>query len=457
MRWITALVTGAMFMEILDGSIIATALPDMARSFDVAAVRLNIGISAYLLALGVFIPASGWVAERFGARRVFSAAIALFTLSSALCGSADSLSAFVAIRVIQGVSGAMMVPVGRLVVLKHTPQEQLMTAIATLVWPALIAPVLGPPLGGFITTHFGWRWIFYLNVPLGVLGLIATLALVPNVREERRRPFDWPGFLLCGAGMFALLSGFEQLALAVDGIGLALVGGGVLVLLLALAHFRRAAAPMLDFSVTSITTFRTALRGGSLFRMGIGAAPFLLPLLFQEGFGLDPFHSGLMMLAVFCGNLGMKSVTNRILRKIGYRPVMIGNGLLAAVALAACAGLDTATPLALTIAVLVVGGMTRSMQFSTLGTIAFADMPKERMSDANSLFNTVSQVSMAAGITLGAIGIHLGGLWAGALGLSGPAAPYRFAFLLVAVVALLGQFDALRLPRDAGDRFAGRS
>ncbi|MBB3005248.1 MAG: DHA2 family efflux MFS transporter permease subunit [Paraburkholderia tropica] len=456
-RAIMILVTGALFMEILDGTVIATALPAMARSFGTTAVALNIGVSAYLLALGVFVPASGWVVDRFGARRVFAFAIALFTLTSALCGVSNGLVSFVVLRVIQGIAGALMVPVGRLVVMRSTPKERLMAAMQSLIWPALIAPVLGPPVGGFITTHFGWRWIFYLNVPIGLIALVVACFIIPDAREARERRFDWTGFLLSGAGTFTLLTGLERADARLDAMAFAMLAVGIALLIVAIRHLMRARDPLVDLSACSIPTFRAALRGGSLARMAIGSAPFLLPLMFQVGFGYDAFHSGLLVLAVFAGNLAMKSVTTPILQRFGYRPVMIWNGVFCAVCLAACAWLQQDTPVPITVLLLFLSGMTRSMQFTVLGTIAYADVAKERMSDANSLFNTASQIAMAAGITLGALGVRLGHFVALHADWHGSGIEYRVAFVLIGIVALGSIVDAIRLPKGAADHFITRS
>src|SRR5690606_34103941 len=292
LRLVTFLVTGAMFMEVLDGNIIATALPDMGRSFGVDAVQLNIAISAYLLALGVFIPISGWMTDRYGPRRVLACAIAGFTLTSLGCGLVDSLHAFIALRVLQGASGALMVPVGRLLVLRTTPPHRRMQAMSNLVWPALIAPVIAPPLGGFIASHLHWHWIFFLNVPLGLLGLALTLWLIPPMDLPPRRPFDWVGFILCSLGIFALLGALEWLSTSIQSTALALLAGGVLLILAARRHLYRAAAPMLSLAPLSIQTFRVVMLGGSITRVAIGSLPFLLPLMFQLGFGMNAFQAG---------------------------------------------------------------------------------------------------------------------------------------------------------------------
>ena len=451
---IALLVAAAFFMENLDGTIITTAVPAMAHDFGVAAVDLNLGVSAYLLTLGVLIPISGWVADRIGARTVFAAAIVVFTVASLLCALADSLGAFVAMRILQGTGGAMMVPVGRLVVLRATPKERMITAIAILTWPALVAPVLGPPLGGFITTYASWRWIFYLNLPLGVLALAAALWLIPNEKAHEPRPFDWRGFALTGGGLFGVLWAVEVISrpdMQWCEVASALVPG-VLLLAAAVVHMHRAAHPMLSLSALRVPTFAVTFWGGSLFRMSTGAVPFLLPLLFQVGFGLDAFQAGMLVLSVFAGNLLMKPLTTPVLRYFGFRPVLIGNAVLNAMLLAAVALLTPSTPVWLIATLLFVGGMTRSMQFTALNTIAFADIPQPQMSAANTLFSTAFQLAMGLGIALGAVAIRLGGWAAPHLGLAQtPAASFRLAFVVVALVALLCLVDSWRLARDAGD------
>ncbi len=453
------LVAGAFFMEFLDGTVIATALPDMAKSFGVQAVDLNIGISAYLITLAVLIPASGWIADRFGARKVFTLALAIFTLASVLCGLATSVDQFVAMRVLQGMGGALMVPVGRLAVLRTTPKHLLITAIATLTWPALVAPIIGPPLGGFITSYANWRWIFFINVPLGLIAIVLALRIIPDISEETRRPFDTPGFIATSVAMVSLVCAMEMMgAQQVNTtLTLALVATGVVTLIYALRHFRRARWPMIRLDALQVPTFRVTMYGGSLFRASISAVPFLLPLLFQVGFGMDAFHSGLLVLAVFVGNLTIKPATTPLLRGLGFKKLLLINGALNVLALLACAFLTPQTPVWVIMLVLYLGGVFRSIQFTAISTLAFADVPSPQMSYANTLFSTATQLAVGLGITLGAIGIRIGELCSEMLGLEAlPGISFRLAFVAIALVYLLGMFDTLRLVKDAGSAVSSK-
>ncbi|VEC52909.1 Permeases of the major facilitator superfamily [Klebsiella aerogenes] len=404
------LVAGAFFMEFLDGTVIATALPDMARDFGVTAVELNIGISAYLITLAVLIPASGWIADRFGARAIFTLALAIFTLASVFCGLSTEVHIFVAMRILQGVGGALMVPVGRLAVLRTTPKHQLIKAIATLTWPALVAPIIGPPLGGFITRYASWHWIFFINVPLGLAAIILSLRIIPDIRETERRSFDLSGFITTSVAMVSLVTAMERLGDRQPQIWptLALAALGFGCLLYSIRHFRRAAAPMVRLDALQVPTFRVTMYGGSMFRASISAVPFLLPLLFQVGFGMDPFHSGLLVLAVFVGNLTIKPATTPLIRWLGFRRLLLINGALNVCSLLACALLTPQTPVWAIMLILYLGGVFRSIQFTGVSTLAFADVPAAQMSDANTLFSTASQLAVGLGITLGAIGIRLG-------------------------------------------------
>ncbi|HDZ1036010.1 TPA: MFS transporter [Klebsiella pneumoniae] len=447
------LVAGAFFMEFLDGTVIATALPDMARDFGVTAVELNIGISAYLITLAVLIPASGWIADRFGARAIFTLALAIFTLASVFCGLSTEVHIFVAMRILQGVGGALMVPVGRLAVLRTTPKHQLIKAIATLTWPALVTPIIGPPLGGFITRYASWHWIFFINVPLGLAAIILSLRIIPDIRETERRSFDLSGFITTSVAMVSLVTAMERLGDRQPQIWptLALAALGFGCLLYSIRHFRRAAAPMVRLDALQVPTFRVTMYGGSLFRASISAVPFLLPLLFQVGFGMDPFHSGLLVLAVFVGNLTIKPATTPLIRWLGFRRLLLINGALNVCSLLACALLTPQTPVWAIMLILYLGGVFRSIQFTGVSTLAFADVPAAQMSDANTLFSTASQLAVGLGITLGAIGIRLGeqvGDWLHLTEL--PGISFRLSFVFIALICLVGMIDSLHLAKTAG-------
>ena len=447
------LVAGAFFMEFLDGTVIAPALPDMARDFGVTAVELNIGISAYLITLAVLIPASGWIADRFGARAIFTLALAIFTLASVFCGLSTEVHIFVAMRILQGVGGALMVPVGRLAVLRTTPKHQLIKAIATLTWPALVAPIIGPPLGGFITRYASWHWIFFINVPLGLAAIILSLRIIPDIRETERRSFDLSGFITTSVAMVSLVTAMERLGDRQPQIWptLALAALGFGCLLYSIRHFRRAAAPMVRLDALQVPTFRVTMYGCSLFRASISAVPFLLPLLFQVGFGMDPFHSGLLVLAVFVGNLTIKPATTPLIRWLGFRRLLLINGALNVCSLLACALLTPQTPVWAIMLILYLGGVFRSIQFTGVSTLAFADVPAAQMSDANTLFSTASQLAVGLGITLGAIGIRLGeqvGDWLHLTEL--PGISFRLSFVFIALICLVGMIDSLHLAKTAG-------
>lgn len=454
------LVAGAFFMEFLDGTVIATALPDMAKSFGVQAVDLNIGISAYLITLAVLIPASGWIADRFGARKVFAVALAIFTLASVFCGLSTTVDQFVAMRVLQGMGGALMVPVGRLAVLRTTPKHQLITAIATLTWPALVAPIIGPPLGGFITSYADWRWIFFINVPLGIVAIILALRIIPDLHDDERRPFDTPGFIATTIAMVSLVYAMESMG-AQHSQGLLTLGllvVGAVTLIYALRHFQRTQWPMIRLDAMQVPTFRVTMYGGSLFRASISAVPFLLPLMFQVGFGMDAFHSGLLVLAVFVGNLTIKPATTPLIRRLGFRKLLLINGALNVLSLLACAFISPQTPVWLIMLILYLGGVFRSIQFTAVSTLAFADVPSAQMSYANTLFSTATQLAVGLGITLGAIGIRIGEKMGDLLGMTSvPGISFRLAFVAIALICLVGMVDTLRLTKDAGSAVSNKA
>lgn len=454
------LVAGAFFMEFIDGTVIATALPDMAKSFGVQAVDLNIGISTYLITLAVLIPASGWIADRFGARKVFTLALAIFTLASVLCGLSESLEGFVAMRILQGVGGALMVPVGRLAVLRTTPKHQLITAIATLTWPALVAPIIGPPLGGFITSYANWRWIFFINVPLGILAIALALRFIPDIHDDERRPFDIAGFIATSVAMVSLVYAMELLGTRQPQgwLTAGLLALGTVTFLFALHHFRRATWPMIRLDAMSVPTFRVTMYGGSLFRASISAVPFLLPLMFQVGFGMNAFHAGSLVLAVFVGNLTIKPATTPLIRWLGFKRLLLINGALNVLALLACALITPQTPVWVILLVLYLGGVFRSIQFTGVSTLAFADVPASQMSYANTLFSTATQLAVGLGISLAAIGIRIGDEVSKWLTLGNiPGISFRLAFVAIAIICLVGMVDTLRLARDAGSAVSDKN
>lgn len=444
-------------MENLDGTIIATALPQMGRSFHVSPVDLNIGITAYLLMLAVFIPISGWFADRFGARTVFVSAIAVFTLSSILCGLSNGLWQFTASRVIQGIGGAMMVPVGRLVVLRTTEKHDLLRSITYITWPGLVAPIVGPPVGGFITTYASWHWIFFLNVPLGALGIVLAALWVTNLPEENIRPFDWTGFALSSTACTTFMYGLELIGRQNTPwlTTLLFLACGCVSGALAVIHFRRARAPVIDLISLEIKTFAVTIWGGSLFRIAINASPFLLPLMFQVGFGLNAFQAGLLMLGLFAGNLGMKTVTTPVLRRFGFRSVLIINGMLTALAIFACSALTSHTPRIVILGVLFVNGLCRSMQFTSLSTLAFADIPKSQLSSATSFSSMVTQMSMGTGVAAGAIALRLAALLNKHPGSTPSIADFHVAFVLVSILTFLAVIDCFSLDPESGAEVSG--
>jgi len=454
---IALLVAGAFFMENLDGTVIATALPQMGVSFHRNPVDLNMGMTAYMLMLAVFIPISGWVADRVGARTVFACAIVVFTLSSIFCGVSQGLWSFTAARIVQGIGGAMMVPVGRLVVLRTTEKHNLIHSIAYITWPGLVAPILGPPVGGFITTYASWRWIFFLNVPLGVIALALTFLWIANLREDSVKPFDWIGFALCGTACTTFMYGLELVGREKEAwtTTLSFLGGGVLLGVFAVMHLHRAAAPIIDLSSLKIKTFAVTTYGGSLFRIAISVPPFLLPLMFQVGFGLSAFRSGLLMLALFAGNLGMKTITTPVLRRFGFRSVMVTNGVIVAILIALCAVLSPQTPRIIIIAVLFVNGLARSMQFTSLTTLTYVDIAKPQMSSATSFSSMLVQMAMGMGVAVGAIALRAAAL----LKRQPPGIPtlgdFHIAFVLVGILAAVAVIDCFTLAPDAGAVVSG--
>jgi EmrB/QacA subfamily drug resistance transporter len=459
-RGLALLVAGSFFMEILDGTVIAPAAPHIAADLGVAAVDINVAITAYVLTLAVLIPVSGWLADRFGARRVFLTAVAVFTLASVGCAAAVDLPMLVATRVLQGVGGAMMVPVGRLVVLRTTAKAQLVQAIAYLTWPALVAPVLAPAIGGTLSTYASWRWIFLVNVPLGVAAFVLARRLVPDIRAERPVALDRRGFALTAVGVAALVIGLESLGSATPRPATVVVALGIAAAALVAAVFSllRSPNPLLDLRILKIDTYRVTAAGGSIFRSIISAIPFLLALFFQLGLGWSAAQAGLVVIALFLGNVAIKPTTTPLMRRFGIRTVMLAAIVASAACLVGMAFVTAATPLVLLLPLLVASGVFRSVGFTTYNSVAFADVEAARMTHATTLNSTLQELGAGVGVAVGALLVRLGAPVSHAIGLGGGAdQPFRVAFVLLAVLLVVPLIEGLLLDAAAGNAVTGRT
>ncbi|WP_455836755.1 MFS transporter [Pseudarthrobacter siccitolerans] len=449
------LVAATFFMEFLDGTVLTTAIPNIAADFQVPAADVNITMTAYLLTVAMGIPLSGWLAERVGARRVFCLAIAIFTVASLACSLSADLTALTLSRVAQGFGGAMMVPVGTFLVLRGTPKADLLRATAFLVWPGLLAPVLAPLVGGALTTYLSWHWIFLINLPLGVAAFIAALRLVPSVSGDPGRRLDWLGLFLTTLGVGALVVGLELVSTHPGAPWAALsAGGGAVFLACAVLWMRRTRNPLFDLGVFSTRTFRAMATGGFAYRLTISSVPFLLPLMFQAGFGWSPLHAGAMVAAVFIGNIGIKPATTPLIRRFGFRAMLVFASLASAATFALCALLTAETPQAVTFALLVCSGAFRSIGFSAYASVQYADIAPAQLTSANTVSATLVQLATGAGIAVGALLIRVFdglGTFPG-----DTAGPFRGAFLAMTVLMLASTADSLFLPRHAGAEVSQR-
>ncbi len=452
---VAMIVASAIIMQQLNSTAITTALPQMAVSLHTDPVRLSVAVTAYLLSLAVFVPVSGWAADRFGGRTIFRIAIALFTLGSILCGISSNVIELTAARVLQGFGGAMMVPVGRLVLFRSVEKAALIGTMAYLQVPAQLGPVLGPPIGGFITSYFSWRWIFLVNVPLGILGIVLVTLFFDNPKEETRRPLDWLGFLLTGTALFCLAYGIEAIGRGRGDLTevIVLLVLGVVLGALALRHLRRSKHPVLDLSVFRIHTFRASISGGSLFRAGAGSLVFLLPLLLQVVFGLSAAASGSITFATAVGSMSMKATARPILRRFGFRKVIIVNSVISAASIAMCILFTAKTPLFLIFVLLLVAGFIQSLQFTATQVMTYADIEHPQMSTATSIASMSQQLSRGFGISFVAVLLNLSLDWRGASTLGTP--DFTVAFAGAALLALLCLGVALSLPHDAAAEVSG--
>ena len=453
-RALALLVAGAFFMETLDFTIIAPAAPHIAADLGVDPVSVTTAVTAYVLTLAVLLPVSGWLADRFGGRRVFATALVVFTVASALCAIAPNLPVLVAARALQGAGGALLVPVGRLVVLRATAKTDLVRAIAYLTWPALVAPVFAPALGGFLADHASWRWIFLINLPLGVIALIVALRIVPATIAAERAPLDRRGLVLTVLGVAGVVVGMEALgsvdprwAVAAAGLGI-----GAIALVAAVRHLLRAEHPLVDLRVLRTPTLRLQAAGGSIYRGSILAIPFLVPLFLQLGFGWTATAAGLAVVAVFVGNVGIKPITTPLMRRFGIRTVLLGSVGAGIVCVIALAFVQRDTPVPVLLGVLLAGGIFRSVGFTALNSIAFADVPEGEMTHANTLVSTLQELAVGMGIAVAALFVRIGELV-----VPGAEGPFRVAFWLLAALLLVPAYQSWRLARTAGDHITGRA
>ena len=440
------IVATAFFMENLDGTVITTALPQIAESFNIGVINASSGITSYLITLAIFIPVSGWMADRFGTRTVFAWAIGIFTLASLLCALSTGIEQFVAARILQGIGGAMMVPVGRLIVLRTTPKEKLARTIALITWPGLVAPIIGPPLGGFLTTYFSWQWVFILNIPLGLLGIVLVYRCIENEYASDCRRLDWLGFVFTGLMLANAIIALEEIGK--HGLSLEIAYYSVAAALscwLLVRHTKKHESPILNFSALKIPSFAVTVMSGSATRILIGVTPFLAPLMFQVGFGYNPFISGLLLLAAMLGNLGLKPLTPLLLKLFGFKNILLVNTALSALSAILCGLLVPTTDVILICAVMLIYGTSRSMQFTCLQTLAFVDIPPEKMSRANTLFSTITQLSQGMGVSVAAVLLQFCMLFRGTSNPTPSAADFQMTFMIVGflLLTLLPNFKKL--------------
>ncbi len=456
MLWLIPLVVAsALFMENMDASVIATSLPAIAADLHVDPVILKLAFTAYLVSLAIFIPVSGWCADRFGARRVFQAAIGVFIVASIGCASATSLAGLVGARALQGLGGAMMVPVGRVIVLRSVPKAGLVQALAWLTIPALVGPVIGPPLGGFITTYFHWRYIFWINVPVGFVGILLAAAFMPAGIRRDPGPLDWRGFLMAGFGVASLIFGFTIAGrnFLPGHMATLLMIAGVVLIAAYVVYSRRAANPLIDLRLLTIPTFFTSVAGGFLFRVGIGAIPFLLPLMLQLSFGLSPFASGSITFVAAAGALIMKFTAGPILRRFGFRRVLVVNAVISTVFMVFNGMFTAATAHWIILTVLLTGGFFRSLQFTALNAIAYADLDEADVGQATALMTVTRQLAVAVGVALAAFILEE------MRGLRGEQVlmqqDFAVAFYGLAALTLVCAFLHVPLKPDAGTEISG--
>jgi len=450
------IVGAAQFMHQFDGAVIATALPSMAASLDEDPIRLNLAITSYLLALAVFVPVSGWMADKFGAKRVFISAIVVFTASSVLCGLAHSLPELVLYRTLQGMGGAMMTPVGRVIVVKSVPKLQLVQAMNYITVPAVLGPLLGPSVGGFIVTYFSWPWIFFINLPIGLAGILLVRAFIPDIREEKVLPLDLRGSALIGLAVAGLVFGFEAIGRDVvpASIVLAAIGAGLIFGALYLIHARRTVDPIIDLHLLRIQTFAASIWGGGLFYLGTTSSVFLLAFLLQLGFGFSAFQAGLMTLANATGSLAMRFAFRSLLQPLGFRRLLIGNALVTGSYLLGCGFFRITTPYPVIVLALLIGGFSRSVQFTAVQSLGYAEIPAAVFSRATSFLAMAQQLAQSFGVGLVALVVHLSLTWHDRVAIV--PADIGLGYFTIGFLVLMSTVIFYRLPAEAGAELSGR-
>ena len=395
--WVVAI---AFFMQTLDGTILNTALPSMARDLGESPLRMQSVVIAYMLTVALFIPASGWLADRFGTRRAFLAAIGLFSLGSLLCALSPSLPWLTAARVLQGVGGALLLPVGRLTILRAFPRSELLKVLSFVTIPGLVGPLLGPPLGGWLVEVASWHWVFLINLPVGVLGVFAALRYMPDLRAAVVQRFDWPGFATFSLGLVLVTLGLQGLGEHAIGapLSMLLVIVGLVSMAAYWVHAARTEKPLFSLALFRIPTFSVGILGNLFARLGSGAMPFLTPLFLQVGLGYAPSRAGLTMVPIVLGSILIKFFAEPVIRRFGYRRVLVVNTLLLGGFIAGFSLVDASTPHALILGYLALFGVVNSMQFTAMNTLTLGDLDDARASGGNSLLSVVMQLSMSLGV-----------------------------------------------------------
>ena len=453
-RYTPLILAVALFMEQMDSTVISTSLPVIAADLGVGPITLKLALTSYLVALAVFIPLSGWLADRFNAKRVFLLAIVVFMLGSLGCALASSLEGLVLARFLQGMGGAMMTPIGRAIVLRTADRADFVSAITLFTLPAVIGPMFGPVLGGFISTYFSWEWIFLINLPIGVAGIVLTHVYIDDVESPPPPPIDILGFVLSGLAASGLVFGLSVISLpalpsAWGGVSIAV---GLASALLFIGHARRHKAPVLNLDLLAIGTFRACQSAGTIFRVAMGAVPFLTPLMLQLVFGLSAFHSGLITFSGAFGMVFTKVVAKKVLARFGFRATLVAACALSAMATLAYSLFTPATPYLAMVAVMVLGGFVRSFFFTGINILAFADIENRFMSGAAAINGVFQQVSTALGIALAGLILELAPLLTGSsLGI----ADFHLTFLVVGAMTALAMVPVLRLPANAGADISG--